>query len=899
MAQNDRTLKFTINGVEKAFKDFEELKKEIESTEEALKSATNPEEILQFRTAITQLEKAMELYNKQAEAAALATDDLGQEIFKAQKAIEKAEAQAKLGIFPPGSIGAITAELELLELELQQLDPASDAFIEAKKKVEQLNLVQEELGKSAIQRQEEYFQLGQSIIGTFGNAVGAIQLFAGENEELAQVLETVAKVQTLVAAGQEALALAQQLSAKAAAANAVAVNGTSTAVSGLGTAIKVALGPIGLIIAALSAIAVGTVAVIKHLDAEEKQRKELSKQYKEQNDAILRQKNLTKELDTEVVKELATFDALFKSLQKTTAGTNERKAVVQQLVDQYPKYLEGINLEKAGQEELIGVYTRVRDALLQNIRAKAASLAADKIIQENQDVFIKQAQQLAAFQKELALEVKLGNITQIQAQKLLQSALGNTTESVNELFKSFGGVNSLFTDSGSSGGGIVRTANELRTTSTEVNRLTEDLQFLFNVAGDTADVANKKIETLNRNIQFAIGNLGDIEPDLSALNPPDPNITTFNAYYEEYERLGKEVATLNEELTNTVDVESRKQLQIRISALEKQRRAALDAFNGVETAVEQSEAKITQLTKEQIDERARLEEEARKARVQQAVDTTFQIAQGVLDVFSSLNDMLNQQSQLQQEKLMTLIDEQKNIQSELDSELDNTRSKIDELTGNLANARAEQTAGVLASIKAQQEQEKKLQKEKEASVALEKKLDEERKALALKEFQRTKALNLAQAIVSIAQGISMALGSSPPPANFVLAGLTGVAGAVQIATISQQQPPRFAEGGFTKKGDKYEPAGIVDAGEWVAPQWMVSSPSFSQEINSLEMARKRGFADGGFTTPQSVNVEQVLANQNKLIEKAIDLSDRPVVVSVQDINSSQDEVRRVQARASF
>lgn len=56
-----------------------------------------------------------------------------------------------------------------------------------------------------------------------------------------------------------------------------------------------------------------------------------------------------------------------------------------------------------------------------------------------------------------------------------------------------------------------------------------------------------------------------------------------------------------------------------------------------------------------------------------------------------------------------------------------------------------------------------------------------------KRFQREKAFKIANAIIDGASATLKALGSAPPPANFILAGIVGAAAAVQIATISAQK----------------------------------------------------------------------------------------------------------------
>lgn len=55
----------------------------------------------------------------------------------------------------------------------------------------------------------------------------------------------------------------------------------------------------------------------------------------------------------------------------------------------------------------------------------------------------------------------------------------------------------------------------------------------------------------------------------------------------------------------------------------------------------------------------------------------------------------------------------------------------------------------------------------------------------------------------------------------------------------------FATGGYTGGGTTYEPAGIVHKGEYVVPAWMVRK--YPQLVATLENARVRGFAEGGFT----------------------------------------------------
>jgi hypothetical protein len=57
-----------------------------------------------------------------------------------------------------------------------------------------------------------------------------------------------------------------------------------------------------------------------------------------------------------------------------------------------------------------------------------------------------------------------------------------------------------------------------------------------------------------------------------------------------------------------------------------------------------------------------------------------------------------------------------------------------------------------------------------------------------------KTAAIIQSIINTSLGITKALSSVPPPASYILAGITGTAGAVQTALIGAQPIPKFAQG---------------------------------------------------------------------------------------------------------
>lgn len=160
---------------------------------------------------------------------------------------------------------------------------------------------------------------------------------------------------------------------------------------------------------------------------------------------------------------------------------------------------------------------------------------------------------------------------------------------------------------------------------------------------------------------------------------------------------------------------------------------------------------------------------------------------------------------------------------------------------------------------------------------------------------------ILQATINTYLAASQALSEQGTPyilkvANAAAAVLAGLAYVQKI----QSAKPQFAEGGYTTPGPKYKPAGVVHAGEWVAPAWQVNHPSFAPIIDWLEEQRRaRGgstsvpYAAGGIVrgvamvnaapTLDLIQIENAVAARLAM--------DRPMQVDVVEINKAQGRVR--------
>lgn len=129
--------------------------------------------------------------------------------------------------------------------------------------------------------------------------------------------------------------------------------------------------------------------------------------------------------------------------------------------------------------------------------------------------------------------------------------------------------------------------------------------------------------------------------------------------------------------------------------------------------------------------------------------------------------------------------------------------------------------------------------------ALERKKEKETARIKAEAQRKEFAQQVMNAIASTALAAINAYASASKIAWWlgpVAAGLALAAGAVQIAAIKKQQEASeakgFAEGGFTPKGPKDKPVGVVHAGEWVASQRLLADPVARPMIEALDYAQR-------------------------------------------------------------
>ena len=170
-------------------------------------------------------------------------------------------------------------------------------------------------------------------------------------------------------------------------------------------------------------------------------------------------------------------------------------------------------------------------------------------------------------------------------------------------------------------------------------------------------------------------------------------------------------------------------------------------------------------------------------------------------------------------------------------------------------------------------------------------LDEEaeakKKELALKQFKAQKAANMLNIIANTAMAVMRAYSDAGPLAGTALAAIVGSIGAVQLGIVAAQQPPSYAQGGYTKglgftDETGHEVAGVVHGKEYVIPAMLLADPQVARVTEWIEAKRtgkaQNTYATGGnvsaatespYTPDKPENQNTTFSNQNAELKTAL------------------------------
>ena len=381
------------------------------------------------------------------------------------------------------------------------------------------------------------------------------------------------------------------------------------------------------------------------------------------------------------------------------------------------------------------------------------------------------------------------------------------------------------------------------------------------------------------------------------------NKQLIDAYRELQTGISGEITRLKQKLDTTdITEQQRKEIQ-RLIAL----------YNELMTRLGQSSKKIEDDTKEAVDK------------------STAQIIGYVQEVVNSFQTIMQAVWQAQDYAFEKEQDELDKLNNELDKKLDEQqdivekhKDAIDSIEEELSNARGERRQHLIDQLNAEMQaqraaaaQEKKIQREKEAA---QKKQDE----LELKRKKAQYNRDKIQAIVNGAMAVTMAAMNSWPVPAIPMMALAAATTAAQIAIISSNKP--YAKGGVLE-GPSHKQGGIPVGNTGIeveGKEYVIRKKSTTPNVELLDMINgserkltlddfinfyssgklkknissmspKTAFADGGVIPTISNDIDI----NDRLISAMEAYAERPVVVSVVDINNRQNAVKNVQVLAGL
>ena len=255
------------------------------------------------------------------------------------------------------------------------------------------------------------------------------------------------------------------------------------------------------------------------------------------------------------------------------------------------------------------------------------------------------------------------------------------------------------------------------------------------------------------------------------------------------------------------------------------------------------------------------------------------------------------------------------------------KSTIDSIEDELATSRGDRRQHLIDQLNAEMEAERRAQKEKERLQKEEERNKKKQEELEKKRKKSQYNRDKLQAIVNGAMAVTMAAINTWPIPAIPMMALAASTTAAQLAIMAANKPYRVGgqlEGGLVT-GKRHTQGGVPVGNTGIeveGSEYIIRRESTTPNLNLLEFInksqkkldlsdfidfyaekprkvikgiQKRTFADGGVlpTLPNALDIRDQL--QNVIINQ----DNRPIYVSVVDINNKQEDVRRVQALAGL
>ena len=535
------------------------------------------------------------------------------------------------------------------------------------------------------------------------------------------------------------------------------------------------------------------------------------------SEATAKQKALndvTNEFQDRMAEQRSEAAALFKQLEKTNKGTDERSHLIDKINSKYGEYLNNQLSEEANLKDIQQARSQVIQGMRREIAAKVRQNKVREVLERQYD---REQEAIKQVSHEMTL-----NSDQVRSLLNNYRALAERQAMVNagreEEARKIREQNDLSQDQVDL---FARKQDELTKLNGKQQRfgaILADLNSQRDANQETIqaiiDRTNQLSGAQSNNLQNT-NELSESQKDLiknyAQAKDIAPKFTEeMLQQAQSWKQAKDEAASFNAELEKAnrlkgqVELDKQEQTPGQADTLDQPDQAAQDAVEGVENQRQK-------------------ERETRRKEVRKTIGTVSEQGRQLGQVFNMFHR--NRMQQIQQEK-----------QAELDK-LERQKEK-----------------GILTESQYQRKRKQ-----------LAEDFDRKQAKLKAKQARREKAQAIFQTVVDTAAAVVKAL------PNLVLAGVVGAMGAAKTAAIASQPVPQFASGGRTVRGRQdgkqyqaKEVGSFASGGraespsvglvgekgpELVVPNWLYESPQMADTMSMIEsQIGAKQFAEGGKTS---------------------------------------------------
>ena len=421
---------------------------------------------------------------------------------------------------------------------------------------------------------------------------------------------------------------------------------------------------------------------------------------------------------------------------------------------------------------------------------------------------------------------------------------------------------------------------------------------LVDMTGEKLSKVNEKLSKSDRPLDSGFGlNIGAVTKN-------------FDKVKEQYNEIKKEIINKKIELGQALNEKKITPEQFMIS------NNALDEYlKQIDTQLETAEQKQAQSVEKFV------------AKLNQYIQAIGQSIQQIMSAVWDYQDYMFDKEQDELDKWNEKLDDALKYQESI---IDEHKNNVNSIEDELATARGDrrqhlidQLNAEIAAQRAAQKEEQRIKNEQEQAKKREEALEKKRREA---EYKR----NVMQAFVSWHLSIANGLATQPfLPVGIAMGALATALGAVQYALVKSQKPyakggqldggvasgPRHSDGGIPVLGGRAS----IEGGEFITNrQTTANNVDLLDYINSkhrklniddfidfyssgkvkkniTSMSPRTKFADGGVVP----TLDNTYNFDDRLLTAFEDYSNRPVYVSVVDINNKQADVKRVQTLAGL